>query len=118
MMSDERRAWLAQLKVGDEVGITGYSYHYGDQIDVVERLTPSQFVLSGTNRRFRRSDGRLIGQTSPYSFPKIVPINDGIRETVDRRKFEATIRKTLPIATVRKLLAVLAEAEQDGKGEG
>lgn len=115
MTSEERRAWLAALSVGDEVAVVGFSFHDQDLICKIERLTPTQFVLDETGIRFRREDGRGIGQFSPYSFPRLHPVDDDIRETVDRRAFRTLINQPLPIATVRKLLAVLAEAEKQGE---
>lgn len=117
MTSDERKAWLAQLKVGDEVVIQGY---YGRALRKVVKITPTQFVVG--NSRFRRSNGLECGDKG-YGRHHLVAPTDELREemieSLDRNTLSVSLDwwrtkvRDAPIATVRKLLAVLAEAEQE-----
>lgn len=118
MTSEEMRAWLDGLKVGDEVAIR--SGRDNVRIAKVTHLTPTQVVINCY--RFRRDDGRKLGKsTGWYGRDEIVPIDAKVCERIARDNFRAEfsyyseLSAKLPIATVRKLLAVLAEAEQEGK---
>lgn len=120
MTSEERKAWLDGLKVGAEVAVQS---RYSLVALKVTRLTPTQFIV-GKASRFRRKDGWACGDYGNDSH--LIPLDDQLREKIcdarDRNAFYMSLdwwrkqTRNLPIATVRKLLAVLAEAEgEEGK---
>jgi hypothetical protein len=55
--------WLEDVKVGDEV-FASYGGGWSRQLTLrkVERVTPTQIVVSGT--RYRRKDGRVVGAST------------------------------------------------------
>lgn len=118
MTSEERRAWLSQLKVGDEVAV---DYGFGNvRIESITRVTATQITAEGD--KYRRSDGRKMGPREKWSGRnEIRPIDSSVKDILDRERFSCKfyeyrkLADKLPIATVRKLLAVLAEAEGEGK---
>lgn len=123
MTSEERVAWLDSLKVGDEVavelrdGTPIYGGYHAYLTNVVRRecgfIWASERGLPfPTDTGLRKSD--CTGSKCIYS---LSPVTQEVAEYVIRHDLKLRMREVenLPIATVRKLLAVLAEAEQEGK---
>lgn len=120
MTSEERTAWLAGLKVGDEVAdwCIGTPEKIAD-IETVTKITPKQIHVGYCGKNWKRS-----GIDVQYPNRMLIPVDHQMIERRDRLKLSRDLSEMshqaydLPITTVRKLLAVLAEAEQekeDGK---
>lgn len=119
MNYEERKAWLEGLKEGDRVAVSS-GYGYRDySIYKIDRLTKTQIVIR--NNKYWRKDGRFVGSSSSYRTVELQPVTAKVVEAVDRGKFASVfyeynkLAESLPISTVRKLLAVLDEGEQQGK---
>ncbi len=52
-------SWLAELKVGDKVIVSGRN---GEQIRKIERFTKTQIVLKDVASRYSRLTGYAIGE--------------------------------------------------------
>lgn len=121
MTSEERRAWLSGLKMGSPVAIV--NNRFGPPvITQVTRITKTQISVKHRPTKFRKCDGSAIGDNGSYNWPEIAPVTDEVQCLLDRYRLNGLLLKAnslsdnLPIATVRKLLAVLAEAEgEQGK---
>jgi hypothetical protein len=123
MTSEERRAWLDSLKVGDEVAVElrddtpFYGGYHAYLANVARRecgfiWTSERGLPFPTDTGFRKSE--CTGSRCIYS---LSPVTQVVAEYVIRHDLKLRMKEVekLPIATVRKLLAVLAEAEQEGK---
>lgn len=73
---------LENLKVGDFVVVSG-SLIIGDELRRVERLTKTQIVVG--NRRYRKKDGRLVGEGNWY-YGFIKPATEKDIERINRIK--------------------------------
>lgn len=120
MTSEEQRAWLAGLSLGSPVAIV--NNRFGPPVVTqVTRVTATQIAVKHRPTKFRRHDGSAIGDNGSYNWPKLSPVTDEVKCILDRHRLQDFLQKacvmnpTFPIATVRKLLAVLAEAEQQGE---
>ena len=123
MTSEERRAWLDGLKVGDEVAVEMrddtpvYGGYHAYLTSVARRecgfIWASERGLPfPTDTGLRKSE--CTGSRCIYS---LSPVTQEVAEYVIRHDLKLRMKEVekLPIATVRKLLAVLAEVEQEGK---
>lgn len=107
MNHEEHKAWLASLKVGDEVCvITRYYTH----IKKIERTTANYFVVG--LERFRRDNGRVTG-THYYS---LQPVTEQVREAVELvnlhawvRSLEVSHRLVVPLKVLRAMKAAYDE---------
>jgi len=80
MRPEERQAWLATIKKGDDVMVPnagGFSRDY--RILIVARLTPAQIVLSD-GRRADRKDGGMRGQ-----YGTLNPVTQEDRDKMEQR---------------------------------
>lgn len=116
MSDEERRKWLDSIEAGSIVVLSsGYSRR-SYQLASVDKTTPKQIAV-GTQRYWRES-GDLVGNSNSYRRSEIVPLTDKIQEVLDRNELALQFHNahhksvTLPIATVRKLLQVLEDAQQ------
>lgn len=126
MTGDERKAWLAKLKAGDEVAVElrGPSVFAGYHVSR-QKVKAHEAGFIWTHERGRpypvdtgTKAGEFLNDKCLYT---LSPLMGCVEEWLQRDELRQRIiehYKALPIATVRKLLAVLAAAEQDGKGEG
>jgi hypothetical protein len=72
------------IKVGDEVAL--YSGHaVGPTTTVVTRLTPTQIVVKG-DTRFRRTNGRAVGEQFAWHPAFIAPMTDELRAQIWRTR--------------------------------
>lgn len=120
MTSEERRAWLSKLKEGDEVFVRRRSDCNTWMLRCdVELCNERYLVINGTC--YLRDHGGA--DRSDF----IAPVDDEeANDFYDRQVFGRVVEdfhnwkkhKKFPIATVRKILAVLAEAEQETKENG
>jgi hypothetical protein len=120
MTSEERKAWLRSLKVGDLVA-SKFDGATDEQVSVerVSTLTDTiietvDYVNNRRESRYRRGTGH---QTLRYGSHELHPVTDSVMELTDRMMLKRAwsdwqYKKKLPITTVRKLLAILTEAEQ------
>lgn len=78
---------LSNIQTGDKVALRT---RMGYWIETVERVTKAQIVLS-MNRRFRRTDGNVVGRQSAWHPVSIVPVTPQIELQVlaDRAKQDA-----------------------------
>lgn len=59
-----RDDWLKNLKINDEVVVSGGSAMAKDYVARVERLTKTQIILTDSSTKYRRSNGGQIGGNS------------------------------------------------------
>lgn len=89
----ERAAWLASLKVGDEVALDTGAYDCGLTILKVIRLTAAQMMLEAEGRslqwRARRSDGMILGGSR---YRKIDQPTDEVRQRIAKAELERWAR--------------------------
>ena len=120
MSREEEQAWLQSLKAGDEV-CTRYGWD-GIAFVRVTKVTPTQIEVSG-GARYRKKDGREIGNTSRYHFNTIEPVSQAIRDEIEERSMRRRIVniefKKLPIETIKQVLALVEPVleEQEKKLE-
>ena len=95
LMGEEYKAWLATLKAGDLVCVSGSYWGGRNSYDfyTIERITATQLISSRKNAvdasyevRFRKRDGSLLGSTRHSN---IEPVTDAIRAKVKRQKLES-----------------------------
>ncbi len=121
MTDKERKAWLDGLMAEEVVAIKSGGYDRTYRLSAIDKVTATQIVVG--KYRYRKSDGRAMGGNySPYSGrEEIVPVTDEVREKLDRAQFASAfydyrkLSQELPITTVRRILAVLKEANEEGK---
>lgn len=118
MPSDSDKEWLSKLKAGDEVFVDP---DFGDmRLERVSRTTATQIHVG--NSVYRRKDGFVVGHSlrstgmigNPDADRKRRVAEEAMRKSL-REKLYVLSTGNLTITTVRKLLAVLAEAEQENK---
>lgn len=61
--------WLAGLGEGQQAAILSPGWEAAVRVVTVERLTATQIVLVGDERRFRRDDGRQVGDHKTELLP-------------------------------------------------
>ena len=89
MTHEEKSVWLASLKVGDEVAVRYGRWGAGHYtIYRIERVTSTQLVSTRQSFRpvevrFRKSDGRVIGDDG---YNRIEPVTNDVREANEREK--------------------------------
>lgn len=92
-------AFLATLKEGDRAILyaPGTAWHRGGKQVVTVRITPTQVVANGV--RFRKSDGRIIGE-GDYRFFQLAPYTEEELLAIRRQRLNADIlhmmRSALP----------------------
>lgn len=113
--------WLEQLKADDTVIVSSHPYEY---TGVVVRTTASQIIVkvAGWNieTRFRRRDGRSVGDDSFHSkylqYPKPERIA-AIREKEERLRLTRAITyriesgKPITTANLRAMVAAMTQGE-------
>lgn len=72
--------WLNELTAGDEVIVVS-AYANTETIERVTRTTNTQIIVG--NRRFRKKDGRLVGQTGYRATRLREPTPDSLRAVRD-----------------------------------
>lgn len=88
---EERLAWLAGLKSGDEVLVPDHGRFRSDQrIHSIARLTPTQFVLND-GRRADRKDGRVRGQ-----YGTLDPVTQEDRDKAEQKRLNAWLSLIAP----------------------
>lgn len=71
---------LKDLKEGEEVFYSGgLRYDYGSILKI-RKITNTMIVCD--NRRFRKDNGNLVGNTDRWHFPKIEILTDKLRKQV------------------------------------
>lgn len=110
--------WLSALKPGDEVSISrGYGYR-SHEIARVDRMTATQFVV-GTER-FRRDDGRLVGNGDRYYMVRLEQVTDRIREEIERKELCGLIErgalKKLSLDDLRTVAGIIKRASVQPSG--
>lgn len=107
--------WLENLKVGDEVYVTG---RYGElgQIRKVVRLTKTQILL-GEHARFRKNTGTEVGGGA-WSTRSIIPVTDDIRASIyeSQLRYRLTkqleqVMKSAPASVLERIEAIVKEYE-------
>lgn len=79
----EKTAWLANLKPGDEAFVPA---RWGvGSIRRVERLTATQIVLVG-GEKFRRDSGRSIGRNDAFGAAWIQPVAQDVRDAIEKHR--------------------------------
>lgn len=78
--SEDRQKWLANIKVGDVVGVSRSPST--PSLNKVDRLTATQIIIG--NMRYSKKDGYAIGSYR-FSRPFLTEITDSIREQVELR---------------------------------
>lgn len=113
------KAWLATIKVGDQVVTSKAGYEGRKSTSTIERLTDTQAVCAN-GKRFKRSDGRVIGD----SYTKVEPVTQQVRdanELADLRGWICGIDhnrvRAISLATLRAMKQAHDETEaQQQKG--
>lgn len=112
-MPDEPN-WMDGLKAGDEVFITNLS---NEQLEKVERVTPTQVVVRGD--RYRKSDGGEVGIVGRENRVRIVQAMPkkiaAYKESVKRRNLSYNIISKMDTSklTTDQLQRILGILEED-----
>lgn len=122
MTNEERRKWLAGLKVGDEVAVVVQKRARAiETINSFASVYPGFVQVTAGNRYFRAETGKSPYDSSRYC-ESIHPVSDDRRVQVAQYELLRYIEWTLvpsiedmDIETVRRILAALKEAK--GKSE-
>lgn len=106
--------WLVSLKSGDEVQV---KRNRDLQIGKVERVTATLIILS-SGRRFKRKCGYLYGGSS-WGFECIEPVTQEARDTVERDRLAAWVRRLEKpsLAVLRAMKAAHDEAVKAEAGK-
>lgn len=113
------REWLDSLKAGDSVYVSG-SYGNVGTIEQVSRTTATQIVLEHTNgvgskyeRRYRRKDGYIVGDSSSYHRSGIHRVTPELIEKIHRKALHDTICvqkwSALPTDKLQRIVAIIQE---------
>lgn len=99
--------WLASLKAGDEVLVSGL---YEGRLATVERVTATQVVIDNA-RRFRRTSGLLVGGSS-WSMTSIREPTQADRDALEMRELRAEVEayaksKAATLDTLRAMRACM-----------
>lgn len=120
MKYEDHKAWLATLKVGDKVCVSGVGWRSAYTIYKIERETATQFVTSKKNGlgvpyevRIRKSDGRIIGSDSYYS---IQPLTEKVLEVNERANLEAWASGINPKSLSMECLRAMKQAHDQNRG--
>lgn len=106
-MTDEQ--WLAGLKSGDEVALMNWVYP--PSVARVTRVTKT-LILVGAHR-FSRTSGRNVFRGSHVGLDRLTPeLRDEIEHSELVSKLVSHRWKNTPLATLRKVVELLAEAEK------
>lgn len=85
-MANNDGAWLAGLTPGQRGAILSPGFDTRAKLVTVERLTATQIVLVGDDRRFRRDDGRQVGDHRVRLLP---PDDQQVRSAQVRQTYES-----------------------------
>jgi hypothetical protein len=81
---------LKDLKEGEEVFYSGgLRYDYGSILKI-RKITNTMIVCD--NKRFRKDNGGLVGNTDKWHFPKIEVLTDELRKQVYRQRLIARVK--------------------------
>jgi len=83
-------SWLTTIKPGDKAII---SMREQDIIDIVDRLTATQVIMKNSKRRFRLSDGGLVGGTIWNSARLEEPMPERVYEITQKRLHALLVQK-------------------------
>jgi hypothetical protein len=101
------KVWLENLKVGDKVALR-YGWN-GIAIISVIKVTATQ--IQTNSGKYRRRDGRQIGETGRFNLNSIEPYTDVIRAEIEEKRMLRAIAeiefKKLPIETIKQVLAIV-----------
>jgi hypothetical protein len=111
---DERTAWLAGLKVGDEVAVKSRNT---TRIKKLTRATPTLIGIE-TSETFDRTSGMQRGKRDRWDFLHIEPVTDDIRNTLVRSRIMSRLVglswstvEALTLDQLRRITAILDEKE-------
>ena len=119
MNHEQHKVWLASLKVGDQVAVRYGRWGSGAYtIFCIERVTSTQLVSTRQSFRpvevrFRKSDGRVIGEDG---YNRIEPVTSEVLEVNERDKLTTWL--TLLKANTLSLQCLRAMREAHDKNGG
>jgi hypothetical protein len=99
--------WLSELKAGDTVIVdSGASYIEGS-VENVEKVTATQIVVG--RFRYRKTDGRQMGNTSRWKHPRLLPPNkDKVRNIRRKQLARGIVHNDLSELTLEQLETITA----------
>lgn len=105
---EERKNWLASLKEGDQVFVSG---NYGESIKKIDRITPTRLMKIG-NVRFK--DGSQIGDSCwKYS---IYPVTQEVVNKMHKRDLVFKLKRIryedISLEILEKIESILKEDKQ------
>lgn len=110
MITEQLKAWLGALKVGDKVATRRRGEHF---IRTVTKVTPRQ-IVTNNGGRYRRDNGRSIGETS-FTAEWLYPVTDEISAEVEHRTLSARLSAMdwshIPRPTLRAVMALVVRAQ-------
>ena len=120
MNHEERKAWLATLKVGDKVCMASRGWGARSfTIYTIERVTATQLISSKKNGlgdpyevRFRKKDGQIVGSGI---YDKIEPLTQDVLEAIERARLEGWLSGINPKSLSADCLRAMKQAH-DQKG--
>ena len=125
MTSEERKAWLRSLKVGDLVE-SKWPDASAEQATVERVAEITETIIETAYRlneravnRYRRNTGR---ETGKFGRGELHPVTEAAMDKSDRLLLSQMVsdwncRNKFSITTVRKLLSLLTEAEREAGKE-
>jgi len=105
--------WINGLKVGDEVCVvTSFNL---DVIKTVTKVTRTQIQV-GPYQKYRKTNGRAVGNTNRWCVPSICKVTDAIRLTVKTNEAIDRLRRvnwlSLPNDVVIAIDDMIAKARE------
>lgn len=108
MTNEERDQWLASLKPGDEVVVSG---HFRHNLEKVADATAHFFLVGRT--RFSRKTGYATGHSGSYLRPRVDPPTDELRAEIELRQLAVKLGNThwgkLSLAKLREVSSIVEE---------
>lgn len=109
------KEWLRDLQVGQHVAVRMARGLF--VIKSVERLTPTQIVIAGSSVRYRRKDGRGVGEFDSWTGrPWITQPTDKICAEIELRGLQHRVShinvSKLTTDQLRRIAAILDEGKE------
>lgn len=107
LASENQPSWLSLLRKGDRVVVRRHMYGSTSiQGGLVERVTPTQLVVSG--QRFRKADGRMIAEPK-YDYQVLLPLDAEMQAALRNKELTVWLselpRQKLPLSMLEALHA-------------
>ena len=113
--AEQKSKWLASLKPGDEVAVTGTAISGSARLEKIDRMTATQIIIGSA--RYSKKDGCAIGQYSEFRRPYISEITDSVRNDIELRELRYWANSRNWNALTLDQLRAIKAAYDESKGK-